>query len=334
MANFRYVTPNALRARVVRQRQRVLTAGLPVLLGGFFIHPLVSLTAGVMALSFWNRGTQHLHGAIGEERALGSPVVHPGSLAELPAHFIVFNNIVVPTEDGGTRELDLVVLGRNGLFVIDAKHLRGEISGAESDREWRQVKRARHSGRSYANPVRNPVAQVRSAAGVLHRHLMSRGIKIWVQGLVVFTHPKATLEVEAPSLPVVTLDALAQTIEGFPANRPPRQFLEILQILKSLRTGVPAEQDAGPRHVSVFMRDFVTAQERLSGLSLRQRWTLKRVKRSLVRVPSLPTPAPAPEPETGSVNSPARTQQTLPLVGEITLIQRVTTVLRRRDTAR
>lgn len=330
MVNTRYITPNPLRFQALRQRRLIQAIGFPVTLGGFLLHPLVSVLSLGVAVALWNRTARRLHGARGEELALGSPVAEPGSLADLPGHYIVFNNLTVPDGNGGRRELDLVVLGRNGLFVVEVKHLRGEISGAESDRDWRQVKRARHSGRSYVNAVRNPVAQVRSAAGVLHRYLLSQGIKIWVQGLVVFTHPTVTPKVTSISLPVVRLSDLARTIENFPASRSPQKFLEIVQALKRLRTGVPQEHRSGPKHVSVFMRDFVTAQERLSGLSLRQRWTLKRVQRSLARLPALP----APDPETGSVPSNAHTGGALPLAGKITLIQRVTTVLRRSDTTR
>lgn len=334
MANFRYVTPNQLRAQVSRHRRLLIYTGLPGTFGTFAIHPMLGILSAVALVALWNRSGRHLYGAVGEEWALGHPVVQPGSLANLPAHYIVFNNLVVPTGHGGTRELDLVVLGRNGLFVIEAKHLRGEISGAESDHEWRQVKRSRRSGTAFTTRVRNPVTQVRSATRVLHRYLAARGINVWAQGVVVFTHSDVVLRVSAGSLPVVRLPELAGVIESYPVSRPPRPFVEVVEALKGLRTGVPVEREAGLQHVSIFMRDFVTREERLSGLGSGNRQRLKKAVRALARFPvrrssSLPIPMPAPE-YVARPTLPVQPSGSAQTPEDITLIHRVTTVLRRR----
>lgn len=329
MANMRYVTHNALRTRVARQRRRLLYIGLPALISGFWLSALLGLPIAAAFFLLWQRGERLLHGAIGEERLLGHPVTVPGSLAELPGHYILFNNLEVPTGDGGKRELDAVVLARNGLFVVEGKHLRGEISGSDTDKNWTQTKQARRSGKAYATAVRNPVSQVRSAAGVLHRFLSARGVEAWVQGIVAFTHPAVSLKVESKSLPVVTLPQLAATIEGFPPGRPPRQFLETLEALQSLQTGTPPEREPGPKHVSVFMRDFVTAGERLSGLTPRRR---RRFRWSAVRLPAFRSTAHAIVPPVSQPprRAPRRQLAQYRFADEVTIVQQRTTVVRRR----
>jgi len=118
MANFIYVTPNALREQVRRNRRRILGIGLPISGGAFVLHPILGILASAVALSLWSRQKIVLHGAEGEERALGHPIPVPGSLADLPAGYTVFNGLEVPASaDGPKREIDLVVLGRGGLYA-------------------------------------------------------------------------------------------------------------------------------------------------------------------------------------------------------------------------
>lgn len=280
MANIRFVTPNRLRAEAARDRRRLYFLGIPATFTLFLLHPVLGILGVGSLVVLGSRGSVLLHGAEGEERALGYPVPSPGSLYELPDHYIVFNNLEVPN-GANQRELDLVVLGRNGLFLVEVKHLRGEITGSEPDATWVQRKIARLSGGAFENPVRNPVGQVKSAAGVLRRYLASRGIDIWVEAIVVFTHPEAVLRVRSDSVPVVRLPDLARTIAAHPATRPPRQFLDILEALKALQPGKFLETHSGLRHVSVFMRDFVTREERLRGLVVEPPGPLRRVTRRL-----------------------------------------------------
>jgi hypothetical protein len=329
MANFLYVTPNALRVRVSRQRRLHLLIGLPGLIGAFVLHPLLGFLGAVLLASLWNQGARHLHGASGEDRALGHPVVYPGSLAELPDHYIVFNNLEVPTENGGKRELDQVVLGRNGLFVVEVKHLRGEISGSDTDRNWQQVKRSQ-AGHAYTTAVRNPVSQVRSAAGVLHRYLATRGIDIRVQGIVVFTHPDVVLKVKVERVPVVKLPDLAGTILRHAATRPPRPFMEAVTALKALRPGVANEPEPGLQHVSVFMRDVVSSQERLAAPTAAEHLPRQQAVHPHASAPSSPAPAIKPVIEASpQVVPPSPKTHTGLDVVEITVVKRTTTAWRR-----
>lgn len=332
MANLLYVTPNTLRVRVSRQRRLLLLTCIPGTLGALLLHPLLGFLGVVLLASLWNHGIRHLHGASGEDRALGHPVIHPGSLAELPEHYIVFNNLEVPTGNGGKRELDLVVLGRNGLFVVEVKNLRGEISGSDTDRSSQQVKRSQ-AGNVYTTVVRNPVSQVRSAAGVLHRYLASRGIDIRVQGIVVFTHPDVVLKVKAERVPVVKLTDLAGTILRHAATRPPRQFMEAVTALKALRPGVANEPEPGLQHVSVFMRDVVSSQERLAAPTATEHLPRQQAVHQHVSAPSSPAPAIKPVIEASLQVAPPRPRTPAGLdVVEITVVRRTTTAWRRRRT--
>ena len=75
------------------------------------------------------------------------------------------------------RELDLVVVGPNGIFVIEVKHYHGEITGAEMDRTWHQRPRTDGTVNIDVRKLRNPVIQVQHAVRALRRYLAKRNIK-------------------------------------------------------------------------------------------------------------------------------------------------------------
>ncbi|RXI96294.1 hypothetical protein DS745_21425 [Anaerobacillus alkaliphilus] len=56
-----------------------------------------------------------------------------------PEQYTVFHDIYVPTEEGGTTQLDHIVTSPYGIFVIETKHYEGWIFGKEDQRNWTQV---------------------------------------------------------------------------------------------------------------------------------------------------------------------------------------------------
>lgn len=73
-----------------------------------------------------------------------------GYLGELKVHFIlktmlnknsyhIFKNILIPTSDEGTTQIDHVVVSGYGIFVIETKNMKGWIYGGKDDITWTQV---------------------------------------------------------------------------------------------------------------------------------------------------------------------------------------------------
>ena len=261
MADLRFVQPNRLRLEVRRYRNRLLFIGVPGLALSACIHVALLFPGLIVLAVLWNVKQQRLCGAEGEDRALGIPEALPGSLATLPDDYIIFNQLEVPN---GTsfRELDYVVVGPNGIFAIEVKHCRGKITGGETDATWHQRKRSR-AGNTYEQQLRNPVKQVKGAIYALKQHLVSQGLREWIQGVVVFTHPGCTLSVGPTSVPVVTLEGLAPYIRNYQPARAPVRLGTIVRTLKLLRE--TRLRPPYPQHVSVFMKDFVTPAERVEG---------------------------------------------------------------------
>lgn len=207
MANMQHIRQNKLRLKSGRYRTLTALLGIPVLCAASHINPVLGVLTLFPLYHVWRRQGRWLAGAIGEETALGLPTHAPGCLAELPDSYIIFNQVEI-SHRNQKREMDLVVLGPNGLFVIEVKHYRGTIQGREKDRFWTQC----FHGQRKTKPVRNPVSQIKSAIYIFKKKLESHNISPWIQGLVVFTHPNCTLKNDKGSVPVLRLSELTNYI--------------------------------------------------------------------------------------------------------------------------
>lgn len=65
----------------------------------------------------------------------------------------LFKNVTLPTEDGGTTQIDHVIVSRYGVFVIETKNIKGWIFGSANQKTWTQ-KIYRHT-----NQFQNPLHQ-------------------------------------------------------------------------------------------------------------------------------------------------------------------------------
>ncbi len=78
-------------------------------------------------------------------------------LKKLPNSFTVISNPVIENR-GKYNELDFVVIGKDALFIIEAKNYRGTLKGKVSDRELTQIKLG-SGGKAYEKTVKNPISQ-------------------------------------------------------------------------------------------------------------------------------------------------------------------------------
>ncbi len=78
-------------------------------------------------------------------------------LKKLPKEYTIITNPVILNR-GITMELDFVVIGKNGVFIVETKNYRGIISGKTSKSTWKQVKHGKND-KVYEKEVNNPVKQ-------------------------------------------------------------------------------------------------------------------------------------------------------------------------------
>ena len=78
-------------------------------------------------------------------------------LKKLPREYTIISNPVILNR-GVSLELDFVVIGKNGVFIVESKNHRGIISGKTSKSIWKQVKYGKND-RVYEKEINNPVKQ-------------------------------------------------------------------------------------------------------------------------------------------------------------------------------
>ena len=81
-------------------------------------------------------------------------------LAKLPPEdYKTVNDIMFPTVDGATTQIDHVVVSRYGIFVIETKDYSGWIFGGENQRIWTQSFRGGRWSGPQKFPFQNPIRQ-------------------------------------------------------------------------------------------------------------------------------------------------------------------------------
>lgn len=102
----------------------------------------------------------------------------------------------------GGGDIDHIVLGPNGVFVLETKNWSGEVT-CQGD-EWQRPGRGGFKG--------SPSLQVKRNAAKIKRIIdSSPSLKlpnVWVEGVVVFTNNHAALRLNNPTVPVLTLPQL------------------------------------------------------------------------------------------------------------------------------
>ena len=126
-------------------------------------------------------------GVVGEAVASGW-----GALALPSSTYTRLADITLPTPDG-TTQIDLVIVSRFGVFVIEVKNMSGWIFGDETNRQWTQVFRSGERFR-FQNPLRQNYRHVKAVQETLKEH----GLPIRAVHSVVAFIGGATMKTQLP----------------------------------------------------------------------------------------------------------------------------------------
>jgi hypothetical protein len=107
--------------------------------------------------------------------------------------------------DGG-GDIDHVVLGPNGVFVLETKNWSGNIT-CNGDKWQRPGKR--NFSASPSRQVKKNTAKIKHA---IDNAQAFRTLGIWVEGIVVFTNNHASLHLNNPTVPILKLPQLSNYI--------------------------------------------------------------------------------------------------------------------------
>lgn len=147
----------------------------------------------------------------------------------LPGNMYIINDLTVRF-GSASAQIDHIVAGPKGLFVIETKNWSGTVRGDEKKETWEQIP-AR--GKKTIK-VGNPVSQNQHHVNVLRNWLRANG-KLWdeIYSLVVVVSPHTRLEIANQSTPVLPVKTAARFIERFQApslrsNQEVRDMVDLL----------------------------------------------------------------------------------------------------------
>jgi len=155
----------------------------------------------------------------------------------LPDDYYGISNVNVWFE-GKKSELDMVVVGKNGVFIIETKNHNGRITGDASDHDLTQRKVGR-KGTPYSKDFYNPIKQVGTHTYKLSNFLKTQGIHVWVQRMVYFANSEAVVDIDKISKTPVFCkyydeeDDLCDYITSYPSKSqlPDNIINKIVQLL-------------------------------------------------------------------------------------------------------
>ncbi len=151
--------------------------------------------------------------------------------SRLTDDYTAYYNLPVNGKRGS--DIDCVIVGPSGLFVLEVKHHHGLIFYRNGI--WARIKVGRR-GTSYLGRLGDPSGQLsRNIRRFKELLEQSHSQGVWLRGAIVFTNPRASLDVEGLRwVKAIAVKDLEQTITG-------RAVLSVSQIARiNSRLATPA----------------------------------------------------------------------------------------------
>lgn len=122
------------------------------------------------------------------------------TFSKLSDDYYVLSDLDVRVNDK-VSQIDSIVVGSNGIFIIETKNLNGVIDGCEEDKEIIQYKKGNKGG-EYKKKFYNPIKQVSTHVYRVSEVLKMNKLNKWVQGMVYFTNDKCIVNIDSDRIPV------------------------------------------------------------------------------------------------------------------------------------
>lgn len=151
-----------------------------------YIVLLIGFGAGGAFGGFMTQKAKALESGIEGEAATAAII------SALPETYFGVQNAQIPYA-GKTSELDMIVVGPTGVFIIETKNMNGTIVGNYDNPQWTQ-KKVGQQGTPYSKSFYNPVKQVGTHVYRLANFLKSNGIDVYVDSMVYFSNPDTVIQ--------------------------------------------------------------------------------------------------------------------------------------------
>ncbi|MBQ4323646.1 MAG: NERD domain-containing protein [Clostridia bacterium] len=143
----------------------------------------------------------------------------------IQGNFKILMNLNLPTEDGKTTEIDLLMIHETGIYVFEVKHHKGIIYGTDEDPLWTQYFKTA-SNHTFHNPIEQNGYHVRALKNLFPEEPIS--------SVIVFTNNDCEIRVnnQNPYIDICKLDSVNQAL----AKRFQKQCLSVERIEEIFQT--------------------------------------------------------------------------------------------------
>lgn len=169
---------------------------------------LVALLLFIASAFFFENSATWSSGAEGEEKVARH-------LNLLDDKYHVIHDVVLP---GRIGNIDHIVLGPNGIFVVETKNHKGYIT---CNGDWWKQRKIGRRGTPYLGSIGSPSKQVKRMAVLLNKFIQDRfKINLYVNGIVVFANEAARLKIISPTVAVLRPQELCNFIQYYRSKSP------------------------------------------------------------------------------------------------------------------
>ena len=131
----------------------------------------------------------------------------------LPDEYRVIQNSIV-TYNGEKSEIDNIVIGKSGVFIIEVKNMKGKIFGDYKDKNWTQYKIDQYNI-EHQKEFYNPVKQVGTHIYRLANYMRDNRIFTNINGAVYFANSNSDVKLtgEHGNIPVFNYASTRKMID-------------------------------------------------------------------------------------------------------------------------
>lgn len=122
-------------------------------------------------------------------------------LSKLPKQYKLLSDVHL-VDGNKSSQIDFVIIGPNGLFIMESKHIKGILNGKAEDNYLQKVKIAR-SGDKYIKRMYNPIRQISGHKKGMDTWLKKNGFRTWSLPILYFSND-CTVNVKSDYVKILT----------------------------------------------------------------------------------------------------------------------------------
>ena len=192
------------RDRYFRTALAFFLAGWGAIFSGREIGIVIAALIFMAAAAYFQRGKIWGAGATGENQVMSL-------LKKLPGEVYILNDLTIPKE-GGTAQIDHVVIAEYGVFCIETKNYGGTLTGKDDH--------CIHYTKKGQNRIYSPSRQTLDHTKALRKLLAGRpeyweagGEGLWIEPMLVFSGPNIRLRYSSNDVTILKLKNLDEFFE-------------------------------------------------------------------------------------------------------------------------